>query len=77
VKHAEATEATVTLSACEAAIRLTISDNGSGFVPEEVRNERISWGLLTMRERAESVGARCLIQSDPDQGTHVVVEVPR
>jgi two-component system sensor histidine kinase UhpB len=77
VKHAQATEARVTLSACEAAIRLTVSDNGTGFVPEEVRNERISWGLLTMRERAESVGARCLIQSDPDRGTRVVVEVPR
>jgi signal transduction histidine kinase len=76
-KHAQATEVVVDFSAREAAVQLTISDNGTGFAPAEVRNGRISWGLLTMRERAESVGARCLIQSDPGQGTHVVVEVPR
>jgi two-component system sensor histidine kinase UhpB len=76
-KHAQATEATVRLSASEAAVQLTISDNGTGFAPEEVEDKRTGWGLLTMRERAESIGARCLIQSHPGQGTCVVVTVPR
>jgi PAS domain S-box-containing protein len=76
-KHAEATEATIELSAREAEVRLTISDNGIGFEPKEERGSRSSWGLLTMKERAESVGAQCHIQSEPDRGTRVVVEVPR
>jgi two-component system sensor histidine kinase UhpB len=76
-KHAQATEATVALTARQGAVQLTISDNGVGFEPAEVRNDRSSWGLLTMRERAESVGARCSIQTDPGQGTCVVVDVPR
>jgi signal transduction histidine kinase len=75
-KHAKATEVTIGLSACEAGVQLTICDNGIGFEMEGARNKKSSWGLLTMRERAESVGARCFIQSDPDQGTHVVVEAP-
>ena len=33
------------------------------------------WGLLTMTERAEAVGGRCRIESDPRQGTRVIVEV--
>jgi PAS domain S-box-containing protein len=76
-KHAQATEVTIGLSASEAAVLLTISDNGSGFQAEDVRDKRASWGLLTMKERAESVGARCFIQSGPEEGTCVVVEVPR
>ncbi len=64
------------MTASEEAIRLTISDNGVGFVSEDAERERDSWGLLTMRERAESVGAQCLFESTPGEGTRVLVDAP-
>jgi PAS domain S-box-containing protein len=75
VKHARATRVTIDLSASEAAIFLTIRDDGAGFEEQEVVSSD-TWGFLTMRERAESVGARCSIESDPGRGTCVTVEVP-
>jgi signal transduction histidine kinase len=76
-KHARATEASVNLLAQETAVQLIISDNGVGFEQQELEPERSSWGLLTMRERAESIGARFAIESHTDEGTRVVVEVSR
>jgi signal transduction histidine kinase len=58
-------------------VQLIISDNGVGFEQQELEPERSSWGLLTMRERAESIGARFAIESHTDEGTRVVVEVSR
>jgi signal transduction histidine kinase len=76
-KHARATEASINLSTCEARVRLTISDNGIGFEAEEWRHDRGGWGILTMRERAESIGGQCHIESAPGQGARVVIQVPR
>jgi signal transduction histidine kinase len=76
-KHALATEAYINLSTCEAGVRLAISDNGIGFEAEEWRHDSGGWGILTMRERAESVGGQCYIESAPGQGARVVIEVPR
>lgn len=75
-KHAEANRVSVDLLAQEAGVRLIISDDGVGFDPEELGPERSSWGLLTMRERAESVGARFAVESCPHEGTRVIVEAP-
>jgi PAS domain S-box-containing protein len=76
-KHAHADEVTIAMTADETTIELAIKDNGVGFELENMDSGRASWGLLTMRERAESVGARCLLDSSADDGTRVVVQVPR
>ena len=76
-KHAHATDASVSLFADESTVRLAVSDDGVGFDREELAQERNSWGLLTMRERAESVGAAFAIESSPGEGTSVVVEVSK
>jgi len=75
-KHAQADGVTITLSADGTGLRFVIRDNGLGFRREDLEKNRDTWGLLTMRERAESVGARCVLDSTPGQGTRVVVEVP-
>jgi PAS domain S-box-containing protein len=75
-KHAQAGEVRIALAVEGDAIRLTISDDGVGFAPEDVESERSSWGLLTMRERAESVGAQCRFESTPGEGTRVLVDAP-
>jgi PAS domain S-box-containing protein len=78
LKHAEAREVTVALTEEEGMVRLEIRDNGVGFPPERVdTREHQAWGLITMVERAEAIGGVCRIESEPGEGTRVVVEVKR
>jgi two-component system sensor histidine kinase UhpB len=77
-KHAQASRVTISIEADEQMVRLMIADNGIGFTlnPTPELKERQTWGLLTMHERAEMVGGLCRIDSQPGQGTTVVVEMP-
>jgi signal transduction histidine kinase len=74
-KHADATVIRLRLERADAAgVRISITDNGRGFDPGDVPADR--FGLRTMRERAEMIGARLTIDSQASGGTAIVVEVP-
>jgi signal transduction histidine kinase/ligand-binding sensor domain-containing protein len=75
VKHARANRIEVGLNFDTRNVRLSVRDNGSGFDP----NEQIAdghFGLLGMRERAEQIGGVLSIDSAPERGTQIAVEVP-
>jgi signal transduction histidine kinase len=73
-KHADATVVRLRLERADSAVRISITDNGQGFDPADVPADR--YGLRTMRERAEMIGARLTIRSEASGGTAVVVDVP-
>ncbi|MHB0936809.1 MAG: PAS domain-containing sensor histidine kinase [Armatimonadota bacterium] len=79
VRHARATRIDITVSAVQDTIRIEVTDDGAGFDPHSsVRlRETPGWGLLSMRERAEAIGARLEVTSAPGAGTTVRVEVGR
>jgi len=52
--------------------RLAVTDNGTGFSPELVKDE--SYGLSHMNQRAESSGFRFNLTSG--EGTQAVIEIP-
>ena len=57
-----------------------IRDDGEGFDVREVQTEyenRGSWGLLSMMERAALIEAKLNIASQPGRGTVVSLDVPR
>jgi PAS domain S-box-containing protein len=70
VKHAKASQAVVTLRMGE-TVRLTVADNGIGFDPVTVTADHL--GLKIMRERAEAIGAKLSIYSEPGEGTQISV----
>jgi signal transduction histidine kinase len=72
-RHSQATSAAVSLSQDAAALTLTITDNGAGFDPQAPHP---GIGLHSMRERAESIGGRLTIESQPGRGTAVTVTLP-
>ncbi len=77
-KHARGAPIHVSLSVRQGRLALTIRDEGPGFDPREVarRAGRESWGLTSMRERAELIGARYIVTSRPGYGTEVAVSLP-
>jgi two-component system, NarL family, sensor histidine kinase DegS len=56
-------------------LHLIIRDDGPGFDPREVarRAGKSNWGLTSMRERAELIGARFSVASSPGHGTEITV----
>ena len=79
VKHGRATHIHITLHFDKDGVRLTIVDNGCGFVPEErdpapAIGEHL--GLLTMRERAARLRGKLALISSPGVGTTIEAAVP-
>jgi signal transduction histidine kinase len=72
IRHARADESVVRIEWLPDRLRVTIQDDGSGFEPENLR--RSGLGLMSMRERASSIGASMDIVSRAGTGTAVVVE---
>jgi nitrate/nitrite-specific signal transduction histidine kinase len=76
-KHARATSAGIEIRRRDGTLLLTVRDDGIGFVPG-ARSRSIfpRFGLATMQERAESIGAAFSIESTPGQGTVVRIAIP-
>jgi two-component system sensor histidine kinase DegS len=77
-KHARGAAVHVIINRQQDKLHLTIRDEGPGFDPREVarRAGRKNWGLTSMRERAELVGASYKVVSRQGQGTEVLVVMP-
>ncbi len=73
VGHAAASSARVELTGDEAVV-LTVADDGKGFDQARVSPDRL--GIISMRERAGSVGADFTIETAPGRGTVVTLEWP-
>jgi signal transduction histidine kinase len=73
-KHAQACTVSVSTMEVEGEAVIEIKDNGRGFLPEEVQTSQ--YGLRSMRERAESIGAEFQVVSAPDGGTTVRLRIP-
>jgi two-component system nitrate/nitrite sensor histidine kinase NarX len=71
-KHAKAGRVEINLKQEDAMIELHIRDDGLGFNTKETSSGG-HYGLGMMRERAEAVGARLSITSQPDHGTELVI----
>jgi NarL family two-component system sensor histidine kinase LiaS len=74
VKHAVAQTALLTVAETERQIVMTLQDDGAGFRADQVK--RGSYGLSTMRERANKLGGDASIISKPGSGTRVRVTLP-
>jgi len=74
-KHSGTFAASIELSNNEWEACMTISDDGPGMDAGEPASP-LKYGMLTMKERAESVGGTVTIKSKPDQGTKVIVRLP-
>ncbi|HXR46646.1 MAG TPA: two-component regulator propeller domain-containing protein [Candidatus Limnocylindrales bacterium] len=84
VKHAAASEVSISLTTDARAFTLRVRDHGRGFVPEPLLRELLHQpgrsasgnGLRNMHRRLEKIGGRCEIRSAPGQGTEVQFIVP-
>jgi signal transduction histidine kinase len=72
-KHAKARAARVRLERAGDEVRLTVSDDGLGFVRG---GNGAGVGLVNMRERVRQLGGKFQLESEPGRGTTIRAEVP-
>jgi signal transduction histidine kinase len=71
-RHSGADRVSLGLECDGSGVRLRVSDNGHGF---DTTAPGVGFGLISMRERAHSVGAKLIISSAPGHGSQVEVAV--
>ncbi len=78
VRHSEAHNVHITLSATPQQVEMRIKDDGIGLDPETSPqvSDYSNLGLRSMRERAEMVGGSWQMVSQPGQGTTIIVRLP-
>jgi signal transduction histidine kinase len=77
-RHSGATRVEIAFREEANGLLLTVHDDGRGFDPEAgTRSAGSSFGLSTMRERAQSIGGRLEIVSGVDAGTRVELRLPK
>lgn len=76
-KHAAARTVTVRFARAGREVIVTVTDDGRGFDVAAVEAAKsMHFGLLTMRERAESIGGIVTVRSGLGQGTTVELHIP-
>jgi signal transduction histidine kinase len=70
-RHAEATQATVTIQLDDDVLRFEITDDGRGGA-----DPASGTGILGLRDRAEAVGGTLFVISPPGKGTLVTAQLP-
>jgi signal transduction histidine kinase len=75
VKHAQAKTIQVTLEYSRQELRLSVKDDGVGFVPDAVSMAGQSghFGLQGIRMRANKINAALTVSSQPGRGTAITV----
>jgi len=72
LKHANATEVSVSLAVDVSLLIITIADNGRGFSTDTAS---AGDGLANMKQRLARIGGQLILQSQPGAGTRIRMEV--
>ena len=73
-QHADAKTVLIELTSTPQYVQLAVEDDGRGFDPENVREDR--YGLIGLNERAHLLGGSFAIESATDRGTRLEIHIP-
>ena len=76
IKHARAKNIRVTLDYKPELFSLTIADDGTGFDASSLLGNQTGIGLKSMQNRATLIGGKLYIDSLPDNGSRISIELP-
>jgi signal transduction histidine kinase len=75
-KHAQANQTSVVINFKRYKVRAMIKDDGIGFNLKKSQKEG-HFGLQGMQERLDMIGGKLTIRSKPENGTEVIIVIPR
>jgi signal transduction histidine kinase len=75
IKHAEASEITISLTQDEDSINILIEDNGKGFNPKGI-DKKEGMGLSNIEKKTEQLNGTFNIDSFEGKGTTIIIDIP-
>lgn len=76
IRHAGATEASLTITHDTNHIFIRLSDNGKGFDRDLMLQKTHGIGLRNIRARADMLGAKATLETAPQKGTTFTFKIP-
>ena len=76
IKHAQATQVTVSVQRADECVLITVEDDGAGYDPVEALAKGGSFGLLSIREALERLGGNLELDARPDHGCRAMLSAP-
>jgi signal transduction histidine kinase len=75
IKHAQATEITISLTQDDDTINILIEDNGKGFNPKVI-DKKEGMGLSNIEKKVEQLNGTFNIDSFEGKGTTIIIDIP-
>jgi signal transduction histidine kinase len=75
IKHAQASKASIALTNHNTTLNIIVEDNGKGFSVNKTAKVR-GMGLSTVEKRIENLGGTLEIDSYPNKGTSIIINLP-
>lgn len=78
INHSGGTEVVIKLRNLPSMYKISIRDNGKGFVLSDVKGKKEHhYGLTILNERVKLLNGTLSIDYVPDEGTTITIEIPR
>lgn len=74
IKHANATEANISLTNHNSILNIIVEDNGRGFKQNFSKSKGV--GITTIEKRIENLGGSLEIDSHPERGSSIIINLP-
>ena len=74
IKHANATEANISLTNHNSTLNIIVEDNGKGFKQNFSKSKGV--GIATIEKRIENLGGSLEIDSHPERGSSIIINLP-
>jgi hypothetical protein len=75
IKHANASEVTISITQHEDSLNIIVEDNGIGFKPLAIQ-KKDGMGLSSIEKRIEHIEGSMEIDSTPGKGTNILIDIP-
>ena len=76
IKHANATEATIHITNHDDSLNIMVEDNGIGFNPSQITKTKKGMGISSIDKRVEHLNGNMTIESEPNKGTTIIIDIP-
>jgi len=75
IKHAHATEATISITQHEDTLSIIVEDNGVGFNARKI-HKKDGMGLSSIEKRVEHLEGTLEVDATPGKGTTILIDIP-